>query len=678
MGFVKESEMIRVASEIFNMPVVDLKNEPVDTSLIKIIPYDKAKRYGIFPLCKEGDSIVVAMSDPQDIIVLDDLKILTKCDVRPVLSGKSDISLSIEKYYQSDDSLYDLLKNIVVNDQVKIIKEETEGENIPSPERLNVESSPIVRLANLILTDALKNRASDIHIEPQGSFTEVRYRIDGDLRRIMKVPAKLQEALIARIKILSDLNIAEKKKTQDGRTNVQIGDRKVDMRVSVMPTFYGEKIVIRLLDLKDSQIGLEKIGLRERDLETFKREIARPQGMILVTGPTGSGKTSTLYSALQYINDESKNIVTIEDPVEYLMAGINQIQINPGKDITFANSLRSILRQDPNIIFLGEIRDHETADVAFRAAQTGHMVFSTLHTNNAVATITRLIDIGLEPFLINSSLNLVVAQRLVKKICSFCKAEYTPDIYDMERFMGYIKKIGIKTFYKGRGCDRCGFTGFIGRNAIFEILKIDDEIRKLILDKASEDTILERARKKGMRTLAESGIEKVAEGITTLEEVSGVADIVEDVSGDETDETVSVQGTPSKREITLPENNSTRILIADDEADIRLVLKKRLENAGYEVLVAVNGSEAVELAAREKPDLVIMDVMMPEMDGFEATKMLRSRLETAVIPVLMLTAKKDKKSELEGLEAGADDYITKPFDNEKFLARIKMLLRRRS
>jgi type IV pilus assembly protein PilB len=668
MGFVKEEEMLRVASEILRMPVSILENENIDSSLTEIIPYDKAKQYGVFPIREEKGNIIIAMSDPDDIIALDDLSIITNCPVKAVLSRKSSINRFIEKYYQSDDSLYNLLKNIVINDHVKIIKEEVEGKKSSERER-NIQYSPIVRLAKLILSDALKRRASDIHIEPQGSFTEVRYRIDGDLRKIMKIPANIQDALTARIKILANLDIAEKKKTQDGRTNVQVGERKVDLRVSILPTFYGEKVVIRLLDLKGARIRLEAMGFNPGDLEIFKKEISKAQGMILVTGPTGSGKTSTLYAALNYINNETKNIVTIENPVEYLISGINQIQVNPDKDVTFANSLRSILRQDPNVIFLGEIRDRETADVAFRAAQTGHMVFSTLHTNNAAATLTRLLDIGLEPFLINSSLTLIIAQRLVKLICPGCKTEYLPGREEVRKFKPYIDKYGIERFYRGLGCEKCAFTGFLGRSAIFEILKIDEDVRKLISDKAPEDVLSREARAKGMKTLAEAGMEKVAEGLTTLEEAASVADMNEVIyPEDKAPEVLPAKDTGSTGNI--------KILVADDEDDIRLVLKKRLENTGYDVLTAVNGAEAVSLAVKEKPDLIIMDVMMPEMDGFEATKILRSSLETAVIPVLMLTAKRDKESELEGLDAGADDYVTKPFDKDKLLARVKMLLRR--
>ena len=676
MGFVKEEDMMRISSKVFKLPVLKLKEEEIDSSLIKMIPYDKAKCYGVFPIRKEGEILLLAMSDPQDVIALEDLAIIAKCRIRSVLSTKKEINKYIEEYYQSDDSLYDLLKNIVSGGKVEVIKKTVQDTSTVDLGVLNVETAPVVRLANLILSDALKNRASDVHIEPQEGFTEVRYRIDGDLKNIMKVPVKIQSALVARIKIMAEMNIAEKRKSQDGRTAVMIDDRKVDMRVSVVPTFYGEKIVIRLLDTKEAHLEPEKIGFREKDIEMFTEEISRPQGIILVTGPTGSGKTSTLYAALNCVKSEKKNIVTIEDPIEYLMPGISQIQVDVAKDVTFASGLRSILRQDPNIILVGEIRDRETADVAFRSSQTGHLVFSTVHANSAVSTITRLVDIGLEPFLIRSSLNLIIAQRLIKLNCPHCKEEYMPSKKDLKRFKMYLDKFAIKTFYRGKGCEECGYTGHIGRSAIFEMMKLNDRIRTLISQSAPEEEVFQEAKKNGMKTLAEAGIEKVRQGLTTLEEVSNVADVVEDEPGVEA---FAAQVMPAEPEVTSTPSevkSKFKILVADDESDIRKVIEKRLEYAGYNVITALNGAEAVALAVKEKPDLILMDVMMPEMDGFEATRVLRSKLETAVIPILMLTAKTDKRSELEGLDSGADDYVTKPFDKDKLLARIKILLRR--
>jgi type IV pilus assembly protein PilB len=662
MDFIKEEDLIKISSKVFDMPVLELRKEEIDSSATKLISYDVAKRYGVFPVRKEKDALLLAMSNPQDIIALDDIRIMTNMKIKPILSTKSDIANFIERYYQLDDTLYDLLKNIVDDTKIELVKEAKAGQEVFEDETLKGNQSPVVRLTNLILGDAVKERSSDIHIEPQENFVEVRYRIDGDLKSIMKIPKDLHARLIACIKILAEMDIAETRKPQDGRARILVGERKVDLRISIIPIFYGEKVVLRILDTKEARIELDKIGFQPGELDVFAEAINRPQGMVLVTGPTGSGKTSTLYAALNFIKSETKNIITIEDPVEYLIDGINQIQINPVKDVTFAKGLKSILRQDPNIILVGEIRDKETAEIAFRASLTGHLVFSTLHTNNSVSTITRLLDIGLEPYLISSSIILIVAQRLVRSICPHCKQEDIPDKKLMDKFGTCIDQLGIRKFYKGKGCERCNFSGFLGRIAIFEILKFDEKIRSLISNRSHEDLIFKEAKKRGFKTLAESGVEKVAKGMTTLEEVAEVAGVIEEANIIE-------------RPMEIREK--PKILIADDEEDILKVLEKRLSDTGYEVVKAVNGMEAVECAFREKPDLVVMDVMMPEMDGLEATKILRSRLETAVIPILMLTAKKDKESELKGLDVGADDYVTKPFDKDKLLARIKMLLRRR-
>jgi type IV pilus assembly protein PilB len=662
MGFIQEEDLIKISSRVFNMPVLGLGREEIDPSATKLISYDVAKRYGIFPVRREGDTLLLAMSNPQDIIALDDIKIMTNLKIKPILSKKSDIANCIEKYYHLDDALYDILKNIVDDTKIELVREVKAGQEVFEDELLDDNRSPVVRLANLILGDAIKARASDIHIEPQENFVEVRYRIDGDLKNIMKIPKDLLSRLVARIKILADMDIAETRKAQDGRARILVNERKIDLRVSIMPTFYGEKVVLRILDTKEARIELDKIGFDEGELDIFVEAINRPQGMVLVTGPTGCGKTSTLYAALNFIKSETKNIITIEDPIEYLINGISQIQINPAKDVTFAKGLKSILRQDPNIILVGEIRDKETAEIAFRASLTGHLVFSTLHTNNSVSTITRLLDIGLEPYLISSSIILIVAQRLIKLICPHCREEDTPDKRLIDKLGIYIDELGIKKFYKGKGCEKCNFSGFFGRTAIFEILKFNEKIRNLISNRAPEDSIFKEAKKSGLKTLAESGVEKVAKGITTLKEVAEVAGVDEEAN--------IIERTTEVRE-------KPKILVADDEEDILKVLEKRLSDTGYEVIKARNGREAVECAFREKPDLVVMDIMMPEMDGFEATKILRSRLETAVIPILMLTAKKDKESELKGLDLGADDYVTKPFDKDRLLARIKMLLRRK-
>jgi general secretion pathway protein E len=462
---------------------------------------------------------------------------------------------------------------------------------------------------------------------------------------------------------MTNLDISESRKPQDGRLSISAFGRKLDIRVSIVPAHFGEKVVLRVLDPKQASIPLEKVGFSEDELKIFIDACSKNQGMILVTGPTGSGKTSTLYAALNHVNSEKRNIITIEDPIEYIMPGVTQMQVNPAKDFNFASGLKSILRQDPNIILIGEIRDKETADIAFQSSLTGHLVFSTLHTNNSVASITRLFDIGLEPYLPASSLVLVVAQRLVKIICPHCKEIYQPKEDIINKFKAYINKYNIKSFYHGKGCQVCRMSGYFERTGIFEVLVIDSKIREMISAKMPEDNIRKEARLKGFKLLVEAGIEKVSRGITTLDEVARVTNMDMDVKLIKADEL------PEKTEVK-------KVLIVDDEEDVHVILESRFVNEKFEVLHARNGKEGVDAAFREKPDLIIMDLMMPVMDGMAATKMLKQNLETALIPIMILTAKNDVESEIKGIEIGADDYMGKPFDGKRLVSRAKMLIRR--
>ena len=661
MEFISEQTMASIASKTYNLKVVNLDDECIDKSALSLVSYAMAKRYGILPLRKEDGQLLVATSDPQDIIALDDVRAIVNEKVVPVLCKKSDIARHIEKNYHIDDALYDLMKNIV--DETKVVLDREGKDDFGDVEEWEEVHAPIVRLSKLILSDAVKERASDIHIEPHENFAGVRYRIDGHLKNIMKLPYKLYPMLVSHIKVLSELDISEHRKAQDGRIKILIGEQSVDLRISVIPTAHGEKVVLRVLDAREAKIDLSVLGFDKKELAVFNEAIRKPQGMILLTGPTGSGKTSTIYAALNAIKGEEVNIITVEDPVEYMIEGISQIQVNSNRNITFANGLTSILRQDPNVILVGEIRDLETAEIAFRAALTGHLVFSTLHTNSAIASFVRLMDIGLESYVINSALSLVVAQRLVRKICPHCKESYDPADEVKMKIKPLLEKYALRKFWRGKGCEQCGYSGYMGRKAIFEILRIDEKIKEIVSgDSWTEDSIFRQAKPQGFTSLLESGIKKVADEITTVEEVLNVIDVTE-------------------REQVLVKNvvdeNKRRILIVDDEDDLRKMIKKRVADAGYNTLEACNGKEALECACKEHPDLIIMDIMMPLMDGFEATRLLRSRLETASIPILMLTAKKDKKSELDGFDAGADDYVAKPFDHEKLLARIKRLLQRR-
>jgi len=661
MGFVKEKDIMYAASDMFGMEICNLNNVGIDGSVMRLISYDTAKHYGVCPIGKEGHKLIVAMSNPQDVLALDHVQMFSMMEVKPVLCSMTAIGACIENYYQIDDALYDILKNVTDTPLIKKIKSDGPEANAGEDKVAERKHVSTVQLVSLILCDAVRARASDIHIEPQERSVIVRYRIDGYLKTIMRIPNKFKTALASRIKVLAELNIAETKKPQDGRIRVEICDKKIDLRISVLPTFYGETIVARLLDMQQARTTMDTLGFSKKELQVFKEAVRRSQGLVLVTGPTGSGKTSTLYAALNYIKDETKNIVTIEDPVEYLIDGVNQTQINPVKDISFATGLRSVLRQDPNVILIGEIRDYETAEITFKSSLTGHLVLSTLHTNSAAAAITRLYDIGLEPYLISSSVILILAQRLIRKLCPHCKTACSPSKDILDKYKTYIDEYNISEFFEAKGCEHCRFTGFLDRVGIFELLPLDERIKQSIMQKASENEILQYAINKGLTPLIKSGIEKVAQGITSLEEID--AAIGQDI-----------QHTGSCSDTIESEN--AKILVVDDEDDVRKTIKKRLNTAGFDIIEARDGLEAIEQAFKKKPDLIVMDVMMPEMDGFETTRKLKATLETAHIPIMLLTVKMDKASEIQGLESGADDYMTKPFDHDKLLARVKMLLRR--
>jgi type IV pilus assembly protein PilB len=530
-GYIKEEDLFNAAKKVFPCPIIDLARVTIDFSVIKLVPFERAMYHGVLPLKKEGDMLLAAMSDPTDIMARDEIGFVSHLHIKPVLCRQAQLASYIHKYFEAQDTVHDILKNTIEDANIGSIYSEMikQGDALDIANLKDDDDPAFIKLVNKLLSDAVDARASDVHIEPQQNAIDVRYRIDGHLKSIIKMPGELRHRLAARIKIIANLDIAEQRKAQDGRIKILIHGKEIDLRISVIPVFHGEKIVLRILDIHNAQFDLNHLGFQPDELESFKDSIHKPQGVILVTGPTGSGKTTTLYSALQEIKSETKNIVTIEDPIEYVMEGINQLQLNRYKDVTFANGLRSILRQDPDVILVGEIRDRETADIAFRASLTGHMVFSTLHTNNAASTITRLLDIGIEPYLIASSTILFVAQRLVRMVCpNCCEVDHAPDPKLLAKFKGYLKHIEVPQFYVGVGCDQCSFSGFFGRTSLFEILKVDENIKELIVNKASEVTIMKEAVKNGMKTLATAGVMKVAAGITTLKEVEKVVDIIEE------------------------------------------------------------------------------------------------------------------------------------------------------
>ena len=518
LGFIKEDDLAEVISNQYGVPSISLDDFEVDPEVIKLIPEDVATKHTIIPVNRAGSTLIVAMSDPSNIFAVDDVKFLTGYDVEVVVSAEEAIRRAIEKYYDTGASLDDVMADFDDGD-LELVSEQ-DAIDISELEKAT-EDAPVVKLVNLILTDAIKKLASDIHIEPYEKSFRVRYRIDGVLYEVMKPPRKLKNPLTSRIKIMSELDIAERRLPQDGRIKLKLGrNKEMDYRVSVLPTLFGEKIVLRLLDKSNLQLDMTKLGFEQEQFEAFHNAIHQPFGMVLVTGPTGSGKTTTLYSALSELNTTTENISTAEDPIEFNLPGINQVQMREGIGLSFASALRAFLRQDPDIIMVGEIRDFETAEIAVKAALTGHMVLSTLHTNDAPSTINRLLNMGIEPFLVSSSVNCVVAQRLVRRICGECMepdAETTRE--KLEAAGMSARDAAACTPKAGRGCGNCSQTGYKGRLAVYEVMVLSETLREFVLNGASSAEIRKEAVREGMKTLRRSSLSKLMEGVTTLSEV---------------------------------------------------------------------------------------------------------------------------------------------------------------
>ena len=554
LGFIKETELTKALARQYKMPAVDLAKFEVDPKIAKLIPADLATKHFVLPLKRDGRTLTVAMADPTNLGVIEDLKFITRYDIFPVIAGEFTLRAAIEKHYESNDlAMSQLFQEIEEAGDVEVV-EDKEEEMSAAALTAAVDDAPVVKLINAILTEAVRKGASDIHFECFEHELRVRYRIDGALSEFMKPPIKMRAALISRFKIMAQLNIAERRVPQDGRIKLKMGNKVIDYRVSTLPTLFGEKVVLRILDKGNLTLDLEKFGIEPRAERELMEAVANPYGMVLVTGPTGSGKTTTLYSALSKVNTVDTNIMTAEDPVEYNLYGINQVLVRTEIGMTFAAALKAFLRQDPNIIMLGEIRDLETGGIAIKAALTGHMVMSTLHTNSAAETITRLMDMGLEPFNVASAVNLILAQRLLRRICSGCKTKYMPD--DVELWTAKVKpemtlrdirfsqeavdgaksraspdvkpfleNLSLDTkfkelpFYKGKGCDACAGTGLKGRQGVYEVMFMTPPLRKLIMQNTGASDLKDAAVEEGMLTLRMDGWLKVIKGITTLEQV---------------------------------------------------------------------------------------------------------------------------------------------------------------
>jgi type IV pilus assembly protein PilB len=496
----------RNGANVFGAPFVEILEYPIDREAALSVSANLCRRHRLLPIGREGGTLVVAMADPNDILALDDVSAATRLRIRPVLVDPKDLATAIDRYHRADDELSDL--------QHELSEQGGTGEDAAVVED---EDAPIVRFVNLLISQAIQDRASDIHIEPGEAELRVRYRIDGVLKEVQAAPTSVQAGVISRLKVMAELDIAERRRPQDGRISVLHQGRKIDLRVATLPTVYGEKIVMRILDSSGSAKRMADLNMMGRNFETFKAAYTRPNGMILVTGPTGSGKSTTLYTAIQEVSKPSVNVITVEDPVEYRMAGINQVQINAKAGLTFASALRSILRSDPDVVLIGEIRDHETAQIAVEAALTGHLVMSTLHTNDAPSAVTRLVEMGIEPYLVGSALVGVVAQRLARRLCDKCKR---PTTYDED----YLARIGLlieedEEVFIPVGCSHCANTGYFGRVALHEVMSVSEEIERLTVAHASASEIARAAVKDGMVSLRQDGWNKVAAGLTSIEEV---------------------------------------------------------------------------------------------------------------------------------------------------------------
>jgi type IV pilus assembly protein PilB len=524
LQFIHEDQLIGFLSRQYGIPSITLSQLDIDPDVVRLVPAQIARKYEVLPVKRTGNALTLAMADPTNVFALDDVAFMTNLQVLPVVASQGAIRQTIERIYEPQVSALSEVITALEGEAPDV--EVVEGGEDVAPSKIDIfelkdasEEAPVVKLVNLILTDAIRRGSSDIHLEPYEKVFRVRYRIDGVLQEMMAPPKRLEPALLSRVKIMANLDIAERRLPQDGRIKIRYSNREIDLRVSTLPTIYGEKIVMRILDKEALTLDLSKLGFDDWSMENFKKAIHQPYGMILITGPTGSGKTTTLYSAVHTINTPDINIMTAEDPVEYNLKGINQVQINEEIGRTFAAVLRSFLRQDPDVILVGETRDLETAQIAIRAALTGHLVFSTLHTNDAPGTISRLQDMGIPPFLVASSILLVMAQRLARRVCKECRDPYEVDEESLTAYGHVPQGLGKVTLYKGKGCQACNFTGMKGRTAIYEVMPVTPEIRELILRGASTTETRDLATQQGMKTLRQAGLLKVLEGQTTAEEI---------------------------------------------------------------------------------------------------------------------------------------------------------------
>src|SRR5919201_1586139 len=522
LGIITEEQLIGFLSRQYGIPSITLSNVDVDSETLRLVPAPIARKYEVLPIKRIGGTLTLAMSDPTNVFALDDVAFMTSLQILPVVAPQAAIRKAIDKAYESvqQSSMSEMMSEITADANVEVLEGESDSAGVDVFElKESADEAPVVKLVNMVLVDAIRKGASDLHWEPYEKHFRIRFRIDGVLHEMLSPPKRLEPAIISRLKIMSSLDISERRVPQDGRIKLRFGSKEIDFRVSILPTIFGEKAVLRILDKESLQLDMTKLGFDVWSYEKFSHAIHQPYGMVLITGPTGSGKTTTLYSAISTINSPEHNIMTAEDPVEYNLKGVNQVQVNEGVGRSFAAVLRSFLRQDPDIILVGETRDLETAQISIRAALTGHLVFTTLHTNDCPSTVARMVDMGVPPFLLSSALLMILAQRLGRRICKDCKQPVEGKEEDLVPYGHVPEGRGRVTFFKGKGCATCNGTGMKGRVAIYEVMPISETLNDMILKEASSAELREKAQKEGMKTLRQAGMQKVIEGVTTVEEV---------------------------------------------------------------------------------------------------------------------------------------------------------------
>jgi len=677
---VDADKILHTLARIYKVPYLDIDHFKPNEDLLKKVPEQLCLDYNFVPVDEQEGEIIIATGNPMDYAGLDALQFKLGQHVKPIFSRPDVIQRKIREFYQGDAAFDAAMEGLDEDADLAAVGEEEQEAASLDDLKKGAEESPIVKLVNGIIVQAMKLGSSDIHVEAGERTSVVRLRIDGRLRAVMQFPSKAHPLVASRVKIMSKLDISNTRTPQDGRTRVKLWGKSFDLRVSTLPSMHGEKIVMRILDKSGLSLSLDILGFEKKADKRIRECIARPTGAVLVTGPTGSGKTTTLYSFLHHITDEETNIVTVEDPVEFQIKGINQVQVNAKAGMTFAAALRSILRQDPDVVMVGEIRDEETAEIAMHAAQTGHLVLSTLHTNDAPSTITRLIEMGIDSTMLSSSLNMVVAQRLARRLCPKCKKKARPDQETIERFE--IPE-GIEV-YEPVGCKECLNIGYKGRLGVHEVLYVNDRMREMIARNSADRELMQVAREEGMFTLFEDGFNKVLGGVTSIEEITRISTPPEGFTLsnriDADGLLLSLGDTIHQRDEQMvshmEEGGKKSILVVDDSKSIRNLVKFVLQSDGYEVIEAEDGQQGWDMLQRLSSgiSLVLTDYEMPNISGPELIQKVREHSKFDTIPLVLLTSRKEEEDEVHGLESGADDYIGKPVEPMKLQARVRKII----